>query len=70
MVLNKNTLFCKTKIDLQQDLMVGHLLVIQAPKDLIIAQLEVIHALVELFQTLILNVVFMLESKFLEQMLK
>lgn len=70
MVLNKNTLFCKIKIDLRPDLMVGHLLVIQVLKDLIIAQLVVIHALVELFQTLILNVVFMLESKFLEQMLK
>lgn len=70
MVLNKNTLFCRTKIDLRQDLMVGHLLVIQVLKDRIIVLLAVIHALVELFQTLILNVVSMLESKFLEQMLK
>ena len=70
MVLSKNTLSCRIRIDLRPDHMDGHLQDIQELKDLTTVQLEAMYASEELCQTLISSVVFMQESTFLEQMLR
>lgn len=68
MELNRNTLFCKLKIDSLLDHMDGQALDIQETKDHTIAQQEVMFALDVLSLMLITNVVFMLDLKFLELM--
>ena len=70
MGLNKNTHFYRIKIDSLLDHMDGHQQVILGHRDHTIAQLEEMLTLVELYQTLTLNVVYMLGSKFLELMPK
>lgn len=70
LVLSKNT-FCFNKITVsRQDHMDGLTLDFQETKDLIIVQLEEMSTLEDQLPMLIINVVYMLESKFQELTLR